>query len=226
MAYDHSARANRLRAASLLQQLRKARAPAADAGTAVETPLTAEASAGQAYWRLSNVAGAHVYATVQGWHADLAFRNLPSDIPNILGSAVPLPSRRAALDAASRHLALCAERERLPLPQARADVLRFAFDAVAVPVDPGMLAEYRARAARDGFTRDNTQRELARLRYTAAGDGPLSVEAYAAASPEIRRDIKFACCVAMAVGLKRFTREDAIWEEDLVESTLSPGMLH
>ena len=70
------------------------------------------------YWRLSNVAGVHVYRIAEGWHADLAFRNLPVGVPTLVGSVVAMGTREDALACAVRQLTLCQAREELPLPEA------------------------------------------------------------------------------------------------------------
>lgn len=97
MAYDHSKYENRLRASAVLKDL-KGKLIDVGAPTIEVRTMTAESS--MAWWRLSKVAGVHVYPEGGGWQADVAFKDLPPGVPRIIGSPEIYPTRQAALTGA------------------------------------------------------------------------------------------------------------------------------
>lgn len=210
MAYLHGSRPNRRRAASLLEQLK---GKLVDASETVETPMTMQAATSSPHWRLSNVAGVHVYEADGGWSADLAFENLPAGVPSVIGNAVPCGSHRAALECAVRLLSLCAEREKSFLANFDTSMRWFVFDEVEVPVDPEYLSGVATRLAQDGFTAEQACERLAYLRHVISGDGPVTGERVDAASPRIRERLAVACEVAMALGRTQFSLADGVWPD-------------
>jgi hypothetical protein len=76
--------------------------------------MTAESS--MAWWRISKVAGVHVYREREGWHPDVVFKDLPRGVPTILGSPELYPTRQEALRGAIDHLSILAVNDKMPLP--------------------------------------------------------------------------------------------------------------
>ncbi|GAN50232.1 hypothetical protein ABID82_000634 [Methylobacterium sp. PvP062] len=210
MAYVHGSRPNRRLAASLLEHLK---GRLVDASEAVETTMTMQAATASPHWRLSNVAGVHVYEADGGWNADLVFENLPLGVPVVTGNAVPCATRRAALESAIRQLSVCAEREKHYLASFDTAMRWFVFDEVEVPVDPDYLPGVAARLADDGFTVEQACRQLARLRRIISGDGPVTADKVAAASAKDRESLAVACEVAMALGRTQFSFVDVAWAD-------------
>lgn len=210
MAYVHGSRPNRRQAAALLGHLK---GKLIDAGEAVETPMTMQAATASPHWRLSNVAGVHVYEAGGGWNADLAFENLPIGIPAVIGNAVPCATRATSLESAVRLLSLCAEREKTFMASFDTAMRWFVFDEIEVPVDPSYLLGVAARLAGDGFTVEQACHRLAHLRHVISADAPVTVDKVAAASPKVRERLAVACEVAMALGRTQFSREDGDRED-------------
>ncbi|MCJ2026445.1 hypothetical protein [Methylobacterium sp. J-067] len=212
MRYEHGKPENRRRAAFLLGDLRRKLGSSDDA---LETVVTARAEASMPYWRLSNVAGVHVYRMAEGWHADLAFRNLPVGVPALVGSAVPWGTREEALACAVRQLTLCQGREEIPLPETVDTWPLFVFDHVEMPIEPSEIPGMVESLAREGYGDEQVVGRLAYLRQAIAGDEPLTLETFHAADEEMRRKLMVACMVAMALGRTQFTPADGIWADHM-----------
>ncbi|MEH3147579.1 MAG: hypothetical protein PGN34_20035 [Methylobacterium frigidaeris] len=220
MRYDHANRQNRMRAGSLLHALKD---KLVDASGASEKHMTMQAATSSPHWRISNVAGVHVYQVEGGWHADLAFKDLPSGVPAIIGTAVPVATRREALESAVNQLSLCVEREKTFIDEVGKERLRyFVFDEVEVPVDPDYLPDVRARLAREGYTAEEATGRLAYLRHVISGDEPVTSEACEATDHETRTSLVIACEIAMALGRTQFTPEDGTWADYM---PTVPGMM-
>lgn len=198
MGYDHHNPQNRMKAASLLRQLK---------GQMIDvTGVTVEAlsntyAAAEAYWQLSKAAGVHVYREGAGWHADLVFKDLPKGVPHIVGTPAPVPTRAEAIESVVGMMSICAQRDRIPPPDPATGLRWFRFDELEVPVDPGMLRDYAARVPEVDFTKDDILRELAGLRAEIAGDGPVTRSVWDAAPFQTRYDACRMCCAAMAFGV-------------------------
>lgn len=193
------------------------------AGEAAERPMTMQAATASTHWRLSKVAGVHVYEDGGGWNADVAFEGLPLGVPAVIGNAVPCSSRRAALESAVRQLSLCAEREKAFQASFDTSMRWFVFDEVEVPVDPAYLSGVAARLAEEGFTLEQACERLAYLRHVIAGDGPLTGDGVEAAPAKTRERLAVACEVAMALGRTQFSLADGVWAD---YSAAAPAPLH
>ncbi|MCP1548440.1 MULTISPECIES: hypothetical protein [Methylorubrum] len=210
MAYDFSSRPNRRRAAALFESLK---GELIDASEAVERPATMQAATSSPHWRLSNVAGVHLYETARGWNADIAFEDLPVGVPTIIGNAVPCTTRQEALQSAIRNLSLCAEREKTIMANFDTTMRWFVFDDIEVPVDPGYLPGIAAKLEREGCTHEDALGRLAYLRHVISGDEPMTKEAVEAADDEIRERLAVDCEIAMALGRTQFSLTDGVWAD-------------
>jgi len=219
MDYDHGSRPNRRRAATLLDAMK---GRLVDASGAVERSMTMQATTASPHWRISNVAGVHVYDVAQGWNADVAFKDLPSGVPAVIGNAVPVKTRREALESAIMQLSLCAEREKVPLAGNDSPMLYFVIDDIEIPVDPDELSETRAKLAHEGYTVEQAEGRLAYLRHVISGDEPLNADNVAEADHETRTRLVIACHIAMALGRTQFSVEDGTWADFM---PTAPGMM-
>ena len=219
MGYDHTSRQNRRIAASLFDVLRR---KLVDASGAVERPMTMQAATSSPHWRISNVAGVHVYEVARGWNADVAFKDLPPGVPALTGSAVPLPSRQAALESAVRQLSLCAEREKVMMPGSDARSVYFVFDDIEVSVDPDRLLELRPQLAREGYTVEQAEGRLAYLRHVISEDVPLDKENVRDTDEETLTRLVVACEIALALGRNQFSVADGVWADYM---PTAPGIM-
>jgi hypothetical protein len=211
MRYDHGSRENRQRAAFLLGKLKL---ELVDASDAVETPMTMQAATSSPHWRISAVAGVHVYKTTDGWNADLAFKGMPPGVPALIGNAVPCASRKDALESALRQLSLCAEREKVLMANSDTRSTRwFKFDGVEIGIDAGQLPAMAISLARDGYSSFMAAGRLALMRHAIADDEELTAANLEASSPEVRARFQVACTVAMALGRTQFTLADGVWAD-------------
>lgn len=98
-------RETRLKAARLLGQL-LARARAMLAGGAEVEP-SALSAAMRPYWKERNLAGVHVYQAFDGWHAEVAFKNIPDGLAPTAAALAhrPCASEAEALERAKEWLA-------------------------------------------------------------------------------------------------------------------------
>ncbi|CAO4164120.1 hypothetical protein IHEIED_00302 [Methylorubrum populi] len=172
-----------------------------------------QAATASPHWRLSNVAGVHVYEVVGGWNADLAFEDLPVGIPTLIGNAAPCGSRQAALESAIRQLSLCAEREKQHMASFDTRMRWFVFDEIELPIDPDYLPGVAARLAAEGYTEEQVRGRLAYLRHVISGDAPITEENVEAASPKTRERLAVVCEVAMALGRTQFSAADGVWAD-------------
>ncbi|WP_437871000.1 hypothetical protein ACSD7O_17380 [Methylorubrum extorquens] len=210
MPYLHGSLPNRRRAAALLEALK---GKLIDASGAVEHSTAMQAATASPHWLLMNVVGVHVYEAAGGWHADLAFEDLPAGVPRLIGTAVPCPSRQAALESAVRQLSLCAEREKSFVANFDTRVRWFLFDEVEVPVDPDYLPGVAASLAEEGHTEEDACGRLAYLRHIISGDEPLTVDRIKAADQEAQERIGVVCEIAMALGRTQFSLADGVWAD-------------
>ncbi len=140
-----------------------------DASGAIEHATTMQAATASPHWRLSNVAGVHVYETARGWYADIVFEGLPVGVPTVIGNAVPCGTREEAMRSAVRNLSLCAEREKAVIANFDTMMRWFMFDEIEVPVDPGYLPGIAAKLAAEGYTQEECLGRLAYLRTSSRG---------------------------------------------------------
>lgn len=210
MRYDHGSRENRQRAAFLFGKLKL---QVIDASGTVEKPTTMQAATSSPHWRISNIAGVHVYRTAVGWNADIAFKDLPIGVPALVGNAVPCGSRDDALASAIRQLSMCVEREKVLMAGFDTRLVYFVFDEIEVPIDPDYLPDVRAAMAREGHTLEEALGKLAHLRHVVGGDGPLTKEGVDAADEDTRAELCKACEIAMALGRTQFSLEDGVWSD-------------
>lgn len=210
MRYDHGSRENRQRAAFLFGKLKL---QLVDAGGAVEEPATMQAATSSPHWRISNVAGVHVYKTTEGWNADLAFKDLPPGVPPVIGNAVPCSSRQEALQSAVGQLSMCAEREKLPIPGSDTRTRWFKFDGIEIGIDADQLPAMAIRLARDDYTPFMAAGRLALMRHVIADDEEMTAAMLQSSSPEVQARFRVACTVAMALGRTQFTLADGVWSD-------------
>jgi len=220
MAYDYGSRPNRRRAAALLETLK---GKLIDASKAVERSATMQAATSSPHWRLSNVAGVHLYETASGWNADIAFEDLPVGVPTVIGNAVPCTSRQDALQSAIRNLSLCAEREKAVMANFDTVMRWFVFDDIEVPVDPDYLPGIAAKLADEGHTYEDALGRLAYLRHVISGDEPVTKEAVEAVDDETRERLAIDCEIAMALGRTQFSMADGVWAD---YASASPNPMH
>ena len=219
MRYEHGKPENRRRAAFLLGDLRRKLGSPDDA---IETVVTARAEASMPYWRLSNVAGVHVYRVAEGWHADLAFKNLPVGVPALVGSVAAMGTREEALACAVRQLTLCQGREEIPLPETVDTWPLFVFDEVEIPIEPSEIPGMVESLAREGHGVEQVVGRLAYLRHAIAGDEPLTLGTFQATDEDMRRKLMVACMVAMALGRTGFSPADGTWADYM---PTAPGIM-
>jgi hypothetical protein len=100
-------RETRLKAARLLGQL-LARARAMLAGGAEMEP-SALSAAMRPYWKERNLAGVHVYQAFDGWHAEVAFKNIPDGLAPTAAALAhrPCASEAEALERAKNGWQRC-----------------------------------------------------------------------------------------------------------------------
>ena len=164
------------------------------------------AAASERHWRLSNASGVHVYQADGGWRADLMFAGLPEGVPDVLGTP-PMATRAKALEGIVATMSVCAQRDRLPRPEAVDGLLWFRFDEHMVPVDPGMLEHFVSRVPVVAFDADHIRKELDLLRADISGDAPVTAASWAAAEFQLRYDACRMCCAAMAFGIMELAFE-------------------
>ncbi|MGY2049161.1 hypothetical protein [Methylobacterium sp. JK268] len=220
MPYDYGSRPNRRRAAALLETLK---GKLVDASGAVEHAATMQAASSSPHWRLSNVAGVHLYETARGWYADIAFQDLPVGVPTVIGNAAPYGTRQEALQSAVRNLSLCAEREKVVMANFDTTMRWFVFDEIEVLVDPDYLPGIAAKLAGEGYTQEDVLGRLAYLRHVISGDEPLTKEVAEAADEKTRERLAVVCEIAMALGLTQFSVADGVWADHV---PASPGPRH
>lgn len=227
MGYDHGNRQNRMKAGTLLADM-KSRFPSLFAPSTRDAFLNMLLQDATPYWRLSNVTGVHVYQAAGGWHADLSFKNLPVGMPTIVGTTEPRASRREAMVSALSQLSICAERQHLPLPTPGNEFLWFRFDEVAVAVDPGIVAELVTWPELPGAGRsvEVLRDRFANFRRMASGDEAMTTDAYDALPGFVRNQIRIACTFAFVHGMSEFTRDDPAWMADTVEMAPGSSMTH
>lgn len=200
MSYKYRNPQNRMRAASLLRQLKDQLIDVT--GVGIEAFSNVYASS-EAYWQLSKATGVHVYRYGGGWHGDLEFGGLPPGIPTIVGTPEPVATRTEAVESVVGMMSICAQRDDVTPPDPATGMRWFRFDELEVPVDPGMLRESSARVPVTDITRDEVLRALDDLRTEISDDGPVTRSAFDAASARSRHDACRMCCVAMAFGIGR-----------------------
>ncbi|MGU3465559.1 hypothetical protein ACLBXO_11955 [Methylobacterium sp. C33D] len=204
MGYKHTNPQNRMRAAALLRHLKGRLIDVT--GVRVEMFSNTAASA-EAYWQLSKARGVHLYQEGGGWHADLEFGGLPPGIGTIIGTPAPVATRAEAIESVVGMMSICAQRDTVPPPDPATGLRWFRFDEHEVPVDAGMLADYMEKAKAFGVTRNDAVVELMLSRREIAGSGPVTRDAWAAASFESRYQACKVCCMAMALGIRETVHE-------------------
>lgn len=210
MDYNHSKLENRMRAKTLLDQLKRR---LVDVSGATIEVATGTAQVSMEWWRLSKAAGVHVYAAKDGWHCDIVFKDLPIGIPTIVGSAVPYPSRGEALEHAVQQLSLMAVNDKLPTPAATDGVRYFKFDNIEIPVGAAMMATFPKDLAAEGYTEFQARGRLAYFRHAIANDRPMSGRIFNSLEPELQARITVACGIAMTYGIQKFAIEDGVWAD-------------
>ena len=210
MRHDHVTEHNQMRAASLLDALKGKLTNAAEKP---ELSAIMQSPKWSTHWRLCNVAGIHAYETPQGWHADLAFRNLPAGVPTLIWDSVPCGTHEEAVDGAVFELSISAETEKAWLANLDATMRWLTFDETMMPVDPDYLPGRGADLAREGYTQADALERLTYLRDGIFGDEPLTNAAVKSFDEEIRERLAIVCEIAMSLGLTEFTLADGVWAE-------------
>ncbi|TXN34199.1 hypothetical protein FV232_23110 [Methylobacterium sp. WL30] len=202
MGYRHRNPQNRMKAASLLRLLKGRLIDVS--GVKVEVSSNATASA-EAYWQLSKASGVHVYQEGDGWHADLEFKGLPDGVPAMIGTPAPVSTRAEAIESVVGTMSVCAQRDAVQAPDTATVMRWFRFDDHEVPVHPKMLSDYIERAKALGTDPADVLSDLDDIRIEITGGGPVTREAWDAASFQSRYDACKFCCIAMAVGISQVT---------------------
>lgn len=168
------------------------------------------------------MAGVYVYRVAEGWHADLAFKNLPVGVPTLVGSVVLMGTLDKALACAVWQLTLCQGSEEIPLPETVDTWPLVMFDHVEISLEPSEISGMVEGLAREGYGPEQVVGRLAYLRHSIAGDEPLTLDVFQAADEEMRRKLMVACMVAMALGGTQFTPADGSWADHMATV---PGMM-
>lgn len=210
MSYDHSRPANRLRASALLLQLE---GKLTDIGTSTLDVKTMTAASSLEWWRLSKVEGVHVYQAGDGWHADVAFKDMPQGVPTIIGSLGSYQSQSAALKGAVRQLSILAVNDKLPQPRPREGLRWFKFDNVEVPVNAELIETFPERLAAEGYTDFKAKGRLAWFRHQLADDKPMTARIFQSLDQDDQDSIRITCAIALSLGVHQFSIEDGLWSE-------------
>lgn len=210
MSYDHSTHENRLRASTLLQELK---GKLSNVGTSTIDAKTMTAASSLEWWRLLKVEGVHVYQADDGWHADVTFKNLPPGVPTMMGSVGSYQSQSAALKSAVRQLSILAVNDKLPLPPTQEGYRWFKFDNVEVPVNADLIAAFPERLAAEGYTDFKAKGRLAWFRHQLADDKPMTAKIFQSLDQDDQNSIKIACAIALSFSVHQFSIEDGLWSE-------------
>lgn len=220
MSYKYRNPQNRMRAAALLRQLKKQLIDVT--GVEVEA-LSHTAATAEAYWQLSKACGVHVYQEGDGWHADLEFKGLPNGVADLIGTPAPVATRAEAIESVVSMMSICKQRDAVPPPDPRSGMRWFKFDRHEVPIHLGLLADYEAQARTLNTDPADITADLDDIRFEIAGDGPLTTQAWQAASFQSRYDAIRICHIAMANGIRQTTFASRV-VEDVAEAACAPGM--
>jgi len=210
MTYDHSKYENRLRASAVLKGLKS---KLIDVGVPAIEVRTMTAESSMAWWRLSKVAGVHVYHEAGGWQADVVFRNLPPGVPTIIGSPEIYATRQAALAGAIKTLSIMAATDKMPLPGAEDGYRWFKFDGIEIPIQADLIKDFPERLAAEGYTDLQVRARLARLRHELADDRSMTTKIFKALDQDDRNSIRIVCGIALALGVHQFSIEDGFWSD-------------
>lgn len=208
MTYDHSKYENRLRASALLKDLK---GKLIDVGVPTIDVRTMTAESSMAWWRLSKVAGVHIYHESGGWQADVMFKDLPPGVPRIIGSPEIYSTRQAALAGAIETLSIMAVTDKMPLPGTEDGYRWFKFDGMEIPVQADLIKDFPERLAAEGYTALQVRGRLARLRHELADDRPMTTKIFKALDQDDRNSIRIVCGIALALGVHQFSIEDGLW---------------
>lgn len=162
---------------------------------------------------VSKVEGVHVYQADNGWHADVAFKDLPPGVPTIIGSLGSYQTRSAALKGAARQLSILTENDKLPLPVSREGFRWFKFDNVEVPVNAELIETFPERLAAEGYTDFKAKGRLAWFRHQFADDNPMTAKIFQSLDQDDQNSIRIACTIALALDVHQFSIEDGLWSE-------------
>lgn len=225
MHYDHQDPRNAARAREAFARLRDMVPGFVELGRLINPADTLEqAETGLPWHRLSNVEGVHLRRTLEGWHADVAFASMPACLSRVSVSP-PSATKELAIQQTLSYLALCAEREAIPLPALRADgAVPFDIDGLTVFLPPWVLERAAAILADADVARDDAIKGLVAFRSETTGGAPITQAIHDAFDDRTRTRFASACAVALLLGVGCANHDDMPDEDtDLDEApAMSP----
>lgn len=163
----------------------------------------------------ANLEGVHIYpAPLGGWHADIAFKDMPPGIPQVVGTpkAMPCNSREDAVDHAVANLSvmLTAMRNRPSNAEARKDYAVFQYDSATIFVPIEIMSELK-KALRGNKTAESKREtemhvieHLIEIGRKFRGPEGLTEDVYDALPIESQKEIVMVSAMALAVGYPRW----------------------
>jgi hypothetical protein len=211
MGYKYGNASNKIRAAELLRRIRPKAAEIYEKTKDTAVPLKPETAIGMAslkWYTADKCVGVHVYQGDNGgWFADLAFKDLPPGIGDVLGTPTLFPNRdrQAAIATAIEFLAKVMANQQSP--QSPDDTVPFSFDKITVFIPTEMVAEMKKDIEAVPGKRpsaDAVALLLEDLRKQFAQGGPFTSEVMDRLSAQEQGKVFNRCSMALAIGMPRY----------------------